>query len=135
AHQLPRHGPDHLRVFPERECHLSRRLAETRPLEPERVGLYPRHIEYRRRDVDRLDRIGDAPAPGLAGKLHDQRDMDLGFVERIAVRPRAVLAEALPMVRSHDDQRALEQPLAPQSVEELAERLVQIAYLGVVEVD
>src|SRR6266516_7659456 len=82
GHQLPRRGPDHLRVFPERECHLPRRLAETRPLEPECVGRDPRHIEYRRRDVDRLDRIEHAPAPGLAGKLHDQRDVDLGLVER-----------------------------------------------------
>ena len=60
--------------------------------------------------------------------------MDLAPVDAHAVPREAALLEVLAVVGSHDHQRVLEQPPAPELVEEAADLLVEIGDAALVTV-
>ena len=74
--------------------------AEVGPAHARRHGDVE-EVQHRRRDVDQLDLpvddVGSQP-----GDRHDQRDVQLLFVQRRAVIPAAVLLELLAVVGRHD---------------------------------
>jgi len=84
-------------------------------------------------EVDQPHGGGDArPAPGRAGKLHEEGHVEGPSVEQDAVVLLPVLAQALAVVGEDDHDRAVVDPPLAQLVEEEAHRLVGRGDLAVV---
>jgi hypothetical protein len=92
----------------------------------------PEEVEERGGEIDgAADCVLDAGR--RAGQAHDQGDADLFLVEREAVATEAVLAERLAVIGGHDDRGLVGEALSVELLEHLADDVVGVRHLAVVE--
>jgi len=107
---------------------------EIEPLDVRR-RLGPHDSEHRRHDVDDRHRRPDADAARHGGPGQDQRNPEHLLVKAEHVLVQSVLAELLPVIRRHDDQHVVVQPLRANHRQQSRQLGVELADAGVVEVE
>src|SRR3972149_4632343 len=100
--------------------------------EGSREGGKPGEREKRRRDVHRAHQARDDASPRHSGTPQNQRNPQHGVVQSIGVGGFAVLAEALPVVRRHQNERFPPGRSALEAIEQPAELLVDVGDLAIV---
>ena len=87
------------------------------------------HVDYRRRQVSKTDRLADgsASSPLPPGGTNNEWNVQLGLIETLAVAENAgVLTETFAVVRGDDQPCSLQDPAPVKLVDQLPELLIEI---------